>query len=143
MVKSMDKVWDDVKAKSPDDAARLEAKEFKDKRMDMRQQAPGGRVVNSLDEAFDAAQRVRGGFGKLLEYVACSCGAELKHAPTKKRDRAEEKVKDAYEGQVKAGKKLPPACAWIPDLERASFYADDATSLFKCIDLLEKLLMAL
>ena len=65
----MNAVWDAVKAKSPDDASRLEGKRFEDQKMDLRQQAPGGDVVGSLDEAFEAALRIRGGFGKLLKYT--------------------------------------------------------------------------
>merc|ERR1712046_241285 len=70
---SMNEVWDAVKAKSPDDATRLEGWKFEDKQMDLRQQAPGGRVVCSLDETFEAAQQIRRGFGELLKYIERSC----------------------------------------------------------------------
>ena len=130
-----DKIWQQAKEKEEDGSNHLAQVQFTQLEVDMRQEAVTGGVVQTLEQAFEAARHVRKGFQKLLEYLSENSGLKLKHATVKSIERAREKERDSYDTvQVNRKEKEGPACAWIFDLERASLFGNDAGSLSKGIN---------
>ena len=78
-------------------------------------------AFKTLDDVFEAAEKIRDAFHKVINHIAKASGLSAKVAPTKTRERAEEKERDSLDAQqVKSGDLDGPACAWIFDIERAT-----------------------